>query len=518
MNNPNQSVAKWVSGAAIWSYAGVFFDRAMRFVVFIMVARLVSPTQFGLVILSLLIVELLQAFLDAGLSTALVQRSAVSKEQFDTAFIITMAVSALISAVLLFGAQSLTTLGHDHTAAEYLRALAIAPLISGAGAVQVAIIQRNIGFKSLAWRTAASSLASSIAAIVLALAGFGAWALIGRTLLAAISGTAIAWLSTTYRPSLHFNLRSVRTVVPAALRLWGANVANQINGKGFDFLAAAFLGAAALGALRIAGQTIMLLIDLAVSPMIGVGYAILSRCQHDQKLFEETLDVIARLAALLIFPAFAGLLVTGDLVLPLMFGSRWEPAAAIVPLMCVVAPAIYWYLIVSIALFARGRNDRMLQWALIEAVLTFSFGIVGARYALVGLATAGVLRLYVMAPLGWLWLHRDISVNPRLLVIAAVPSAISSAAMAAVVAAARSWLTSALSPVMLIVSLVVVGVVTYTILLPFFARRLLSQLLQQDIQEEGPTSTRLTARIITWISRSRSPQLRSRANNRNSDG
>jgi O-antigen/teichoic acid export membrane protein len=262
----------------------------------------------------------------------------------------------------------------------------------------------------------------------------------------------------------------------------------------------------------------MLLIDLAVSPMIGVGYAILSRCQHDQKLFEETLDVIARLAALLIFPAFAGLLVTGDLVLPLMFGSRWEPAAAIVPLMCVVAPAIYWYLIVSIALFARGRNDRMLRWALIEAVLTFSFGIVGARYALVGLATAGVLRLYVMAPLGWLWLHRDISVNPRLLVIAAVPSAISSAAMAAVVAAARSWLTSALSPVMLIVSLVVVGVVTYTILLPFFARRLLSQLLQQDIQEEGPTSTRLTARIITWISRSRSPQLRSRAKNRNSDG
>ena len=104
----------------------------------------------------------------------------------------------------------------------------------------------------------------------------------------------------------------------------------------------------------------MLLIDLTIGPMSAVGYSALSRTQHDRKMFEKTLEVISDCSALLIFPAFAGLLVTGDLLLPLMFGERWEPAARLVPYMSAVGPAIFWYLIVSIALFASGRMDRML--------------------------------------------------------------------------------------------------------------------------------------------------------------
>ena len=85
--------------------------------------------------------------------------------------------------------------------------------------------------------------------------------------------------------------------------------------------------------------------------------------------------MIAKLAGLLIFPAFAGLFVTADLLLPLMFGDKWEAAAAITPFMCAVAPGVYWYLLVSVALFASGRTDRMLQWAMIEAGITAVIGL-----------------------------------------------------------------------------------------------------------------------------------------------
>ena len=124
----------------------------------------------------------------------------------------------------------------------------------------------------------------------------------------------------------------------------------------------------------------MLLIDLTIGPMSAVGYSALSRTQHDRKMFEKTLEVISDCSALLIFPAFAGLLVTGDLLLPLMFGERWEPAARLVPYMSAVGPAIFWYLIVSIALFASGRMDRMLYWALLECGLTLLFGAVGGLF------------------------------------------------------------------------------------------------------------------------------------------
>jgi O-antigen/teichoic acid export membrane protein len=501
MSDDDRGVTKQVSGAALWSYAGAFADRAMRFGVFVVVARLVSPSEFGLAVLSLLIVDALQAVLDTGISTALIQQKELSQPQLDTAFLITMAAAALMSAALFFGASTLSSLVHNGRIIPLLRVLAVGPLINGAGAVQVALVEREIGFKKLAFRTASSSLFGGTAAILLALGGFGVWALILRNLFGSMCGTVIAWMATSYRPGLHFDLHAVRTVAPAGLRLWGAGVANQINGKGFDFLAGIFLGVAALGALRIAGQTVMLLIELTIGPMMGVGYAVLSRNRHNPKLFEETLVAVASLAALLIFPAFAGLYTTADVLLPLMFGSRWAPAAAITPYMCAVAPALYWYVLVSVALFASGRADRMLHWALIEAGITAVVGYLGAHFGLVGLATAGVLRLYLMTPLGWHWLHRDVGVNPRLLLSPALPSVAASMVMAVVVAMAKLQLTPLLKPGMLVCSLVAIGIVTFVLLLPLTARNLILQLMTEIRRPNAAFNGRLAERLIGCLVR-----------------
>lgn len=465
-----------ITGAAVWSYAAIFADRAIRFAAFVVVARLLPSGQFGVVLLSLLIVETLQAFLDCGVSTVLIQQQNLTKQQIDTAFFITMTMSGLSSLVLMLAAPLLSKWAGNDTSVLFLRTLAIVPLISGAGAIQVALIQREIGFKALAGRTVFSSIAASVVAILLAWRGFGAWALVGRTFLSVISGTAIAWLATNYRPSLHFDLNSARVIVPAGLRLWAAGIANQINSRGLDFFAGAFLGVVALGALRIAGQTVMLLMEITIGPMSAVGYAVLSRARHDLKLFEETLITFANIVALLIFPAFAGLLVTADLILPLMFGDRWQPAAAIVPFMCAVAPAIYWHLLVSTALFASGRNDRILQWAVVEAGLTGIVGLVGARYGLVGVAAAGVLRLYLMIPIGWRWLNRDVGVNPRSLVIASLPSIGASVVMAIMVELAKLNIPTSFTPLTATLTLVFIGIVVFSILLPFSARSLIQHL------------------------------------------
>jgi O-antigen/teichoic acid export membrane protein len=480
MDEKRRHIVRWVSTAAVWSYAGVFVDRIIRFLVFLVVARFISPPQFGMVLLSLLVVELFQTFLDAGLSTALIQQGTLAKSTLDTAFVIALAVSLVTTCVLLWSAQHLANFANDTAASSFLRVLALVPLINGAGAVHVAIIHREVRFKALAGRTAISSIVASSAAVIMAFAGFGAWALVGRTLLSAFFGTIVAWCSTSYRPAMQFDLGSIRPVLPAAVRLWSTSVANQINSRGFDLLAALFLGIDALGALRIAGQVVMLLVDITIGPMTAVGYSVLSRTQDDRKIFEETLDVIASCAALLIFPAFTGLLITGDILLPLMFGSRWEPAAQIIPYMSAVGPALYWYLIVSVALFASGRMDRMLHWALLEAGLTLIFGVIaGAFFGLAGLAAAGVLRLYVMTPLGWRWLKKDVGINPGKLVRNAVPAAMASLIMAAIVELTRISLAHTLTSPTLIVSLIAVGVVTYALLLPWSARHLFAELFEQ---------------------------------------
>ena len=151
--------------------------------------------------------------------------------------------------------------------------------------------------------------------------------------------------------------------------------------------------------------------------------------------------------------------------------------------MSAVGPAIFWYLIVSIALFASGRMDRLLYWALLEGGLTLLFGAVGGLYlGLTGLAVAGVLRLYVMTPLGWRWLKMDVGVNPAELVASAVPALLASIAMAVVVELTRILLAPLFSAPSLIACLIIVGVAVYALLLPWSAGRLFFELFQRRLE------------------------------------
>jgi O-antigen/teichoic acid export membrane protein len=479
-----QTIARQVSGAAMWTYAGVFSDRAMRFVVLLIVARLVPPAAFGTVLLSLLAVEALQALLNTGLPTALLQQSEAPRPLLDTAFLINMALCALTSAALFLGALPLATLLKAPAAAALLRVLAITPLLSGLGAVHVALIQRDLGFKALAGRQAASSLVASLIAVLLAIGGLGVWALVARALIQAVSGTVLAWSAAAYRPSLRFDASSVRGVAGSGARLWAAGLASLVNARGFDLLAGVVLGAAALGALRIAGQTVLLLIELSAGPLTALGFALLSRARQDQARFKETLVTLAHVAALLIFPAFAGLYVIADPLLPLMFGARWAPAAGITPYMCAIAPALYFQLLTSAALFASNRSDRILHWALIEAAVTAAFGLIAARFGLTGLAIAGTLRLYLMMPLGWRWLRRDVGIHIGALISPAAPCLAASVLMAVTVAVAKARLAHVLPPTLLTAALIAIGVIVYGLLLPFTARRLWRRIVAEAAPED----------------------------------
>jgi PST family polysaccharide transporter len=461
-----------ISRAAFWSYAGTFLDRAVRFATFVTIARAVGPAQFGIVTISLLTVEALQALLDSGLATALLQRKAVAEAELDTAFFVMLASAFLAAGLLLAGGPMLAAALHVPEAGRMLQALAAVPVINALGAVHGVLITRDLGFRALAGRTAAASLLASAVAILLALAGFGAWALVARTILLCAVGTVAVWVIRPWRPSFRFDLAFLKTVAPMSLRLWGSALTGQVNGRGLDLYAATVLGAAPLGALRIAGQIVLLLVELTVGPLTAAGFVLMSRDQHDEAKRQTTFATLAALAAAAIFPCFFGLLVCAGPLLSLLFGDKWRATAMLIPFMCAAAPAIYVQLLATTALFAAGRADRMLHWSLLEAGLTILFGAAGAHFGLLGLAAAGVARLYCMMPLAARWLKRDAGLDMRALLGPALPSLTASTVMALLVWLIRLRIGTALPPLSLVVVLIASGFVAYVAMLPFSARPL----------------------------------------------
>jgi O-antigen/teichoic acid export membrane protein len=478
-------VTRRVTGAALWTYGGVFGDRLIRFVVFLIVARLVQPGQFGIVLLSLLAVEGVQALLNIGVPTTLLQQAEVSTPLLNTAFTINLVMSLLASAGLLLASGALARLAGAPAAAAMLRVLALTPVIGALGAVHVALLQRTLGFKALALRQTGASLVASGIAILMAFAGFGLWALVARAVALALTGSVAVWFASPYRPRLQFDPASARTSLASAWRLWAAGLATMANTRGSDVFAGLVLGATALGALRIAGQTVTLLVEMTIGPMTAVGFALLARARGQPEVFEQTLTNLARLSALLIFPAFAGLYVVGDELLPLMFGERWRPASALMPYMCAIGPALYFQLLISSALFAAQRSDRLLQWAVIEAAVTAATGMAGARFGLVGLAVAGTVRLYLMMPLGWLWLWRDVGVSAARLVAPAAPAVAAAGVMAAAVGLAKLGLAPLLAPAPLTTVLIAIGVLAYGAMMAIPARDLWRALAAQPSRDQA---------------------------------
>jgi O-antigen/teichoic acid export membrane protein len=464
-------LSRQVTGAAFWSYLGVFADRLITFVLFLVIARLVPHSDFGLVLMSMLVVELLQAILDTGLATALIRQTEVSAGARDSAFTINLGASLVIAAALYVAAPALAALSHDARATPMLRLLAFAPLLAGLGSVHVALLQRGLGFKQLAARRSGASLVASAAAIALALAGAGVWALVVRTLLLAAGGTVAAWIAHPFRPKLRLDWREVREIAPTGLQLWASNVTHQVNARGFDMFAGVILGPAALAALRVAGQLVLLLIDLTAAPLTAVGFSVMSRAKDDPAGRREAFAAFSETSALLLFPAFVGLFVVGDPLLPLMFGARWTMASALLPFMCAIAPPLYIQLCVTAALFAAGRSDKILRWSIIEAVLTLVLGLAFARWGLIGLAVAGTLRLYLMAPLACRWLARDAGLDARLLWTAAAPSAAAAAVMGGLTWVLKLALSQWLEPTQLLIVLIGAGMAAYAAMAPFASPR-----------------------------------------------
>jgi O-antigen/teichoic acid export membrane protein len=174
-----------------------------------------------------------------------------------------------------------------------------------------------------------------------------------------------------------------------------------------------------------------------------------------------------------------------------VFGARWGGATAIVPFLCAIGAPLYFQLMVTSALMAAGRSDRVLRWSLIEAGLTIALAPFGARYGLVGLAAVGSLRLYLMAPLGLRWLRHDTGLEPRLLLWPAARALAASTAMALAVWMAKPFLAAHLTGAAELAVLILVGALVYAALLPLTARALLDELTSRwkDFQlRRGPIS------------------------------
>ena len=365
--------------------------------------RLLGPKDFGLVGMVMAVIGVLTLFRDFGLSTATVQRTNVTDEQISTLFWINLLVGGVLCVLSVAAAPLLAAFYHEPRLSLVTIVLASTFIFNAAGVQHGAILQRQMRFTSLAVVDIVSLVISSGVGIVMALEGFGYWALVGMTVAAPIVSSICVWITTAWVPSKPGSSAGIGSMVRlgGTITLNGLVVYVAYNLE--KVLLGRYWGAAAVGLYGRAYQLINIPTDNLNSAAGGVAFAALSRLQGDPvRLKNYFLKAYSLVLALTVPITIICALFANDLIL-VVLGRKWAEA---VPIFRLLAPTMLVFAMINPLWwfhYAVALAGRSLRVAVVISVLVVLGYLAGLKHGPQGVAFAysAVLVLWAVPHLAW---------------------------------------------------------------------------------------------------------------------
>jgi len=392
--------------------------QAVKFVVQIgslmILARLVAPSQFGLVAMVTAIVGFFTLFKDMGLSMATVQRRTITQEQVSNLFWVNVGFSVLLTGVVAAGAPLVAAFYHQRALTGITLVSSFGFLLSGVGVQHQALLQRQMKYLALVFIDLSSLLLGTTTGVVLAWRGAGYWSLVVMSLVTAASASCLYWLVCGWRPGLPSRGTRVRSLLAFGSYLSGFNAVNYFARNLDNILIGWRWGAQPLGLYSRAYQMLTLPLQQVVAPVAAVAVPMLSRVAHDEARYRRAYIRAAEKLAALAMPLMAFMICTSDWLVRVVLGPQWSGAARIFLFLGVaglvqpVASSIGWLFI------SQDRTRDMFVWSLIGTAIIVPAFFVGLPYGALGVAVAyAVTSIAVTTPLLFWYVGRSGPVRAR---------------------------------------------------------------------------------------------------------
>lgn len=364
----------------------------------VVLARLLTPADFGLVAMVTAVTTLGQAFADLGLSEATIQHSEISHEQVSNLFWINVAIGLGLTTITAALAPLLVWFYREPRLWNITFLMSLTFLIGGLRVQHTALLKRQMRFFALGLRDVIAYALAVPLAIILALRGAGYWAIIALPLTLNFSQMVLSWLMVRWLPSLPHPRAKVRSLV-----VFGGNVAasyfvTNITRSADSVLIGWYWGAGPLGLYSRAYNLLMLPVRQLNGPIGSVAVPAFSRLQNDSERFARYYLRMENLIMWISAPLFGFLFVAAQPVIVLVLGNKWVDAAPVFKIL-VISALGQLLLDSTIWLFvSRGQSIRMLKLLLVVSPIMIGSFALGLRFGIKGVALAGSLVLVSIFP------------------------------------------------------------------------------------------------------------------------
>jgi len=449
-----------VSGVK-WSAVSQVSRQGTQLLTTIILAHLLTPSDFGLVGMAMVVIGFIGIFKDLGTSAAIIQRKVLSERLLSSIFWVNVGFGTLAMAVLFLGAPLGGAIYHEPRVIAILRILSLSFFISGLSILQQALLERSLAFDTLAKVEIISVLCGAVVGIGLAVVGAGVWSLVFQSLTTVSVTTVLLWLFSSWRPKRIFYWQEVKSVSSYSLNLVGFSIFNYFARNADYLLIGRYLGALELGYYTLAYRTLLFPLR-NISAVIGrVMFPVYSAIQDDNRRFSYTYLKVASSIALITFPMMMGVLALAKPFVILVFGTKWLP---VIPLLMILAPVGMIQSVgttVGAIYQAKGRTDWMFRWGVGAStfiVVAFMLGVLwGVTGVAIAYATASFILFYPNFVIPFRLIDLEVA---KLLKVLSKPF-INSFFMFAVIVLFRMVLSSRLSDIVGLLLSAFLGIATY---------------------------------------------------------
>lgn len=377
--------------ATLWSGADILLRQGLQFGVSVALARLLTPSEFGTVVLLGLFTAVAGVLVDGGLSAALIQRQDTDHTDESTAFWCNLGIGTLAAGVLLLIAPFVAGFYKLPVLEPLMRLMAANVFIGALGAIHVTLLRKRLQFRRQMLMGAAAALVSGSLAITMALRGFGPWALAAQIVSMTTVTTALLWITGGWKPALAFNGASARKLFAFGGYYMAANLLDVAYMRLYTLVIGKLSGPRDLGYYSNADTTVQLPGGFLSGVFGRVVFPMFSAATGDPATLRRGKQFGVRAMMLINVPMMFGLSALAAPFVRTVFGERWLPAAPILQVLCLAALMTPLHMINIHALLAHGQSRLLFRIEIAKKVIGVALMLAGSYFGLLGIAWSQVV-------------------------------------------------------------------------------------------------------------------------------
>ncbi|HSG78374.1 MAG TPA: lipopolysaccharide biosynthesis protein [Acidimicrobiia bacterium] len=393
---PDGEVARRAVRAVMWNYVSWFLTKALVLVSTAILARLLSPEEFGVVGFATVAITLLSVLQDLGLGGALIQRRGDIEGSADTVFTINLLLGSVLALATALCAPLVAAWFDEPSVTPLLRVLGLGFVVNALASTHITLLQRRLEFSKKVVPDVGRAVVRGGTAIALALAGAGPMSLVAGQLAGSTAAAVLAWRVEPWRPRLVVERRLVRPLASFGLPLLGVDVVHALAGNLDYLIVGTVMGSTALGLYTLAYRLPELLLLGAVNVLNKAVFPAFAAVQDRRDALRRGFLSSIGYVQMLVVPLGLGMIIAAEPLVLITLGGDWTD---VIPVVRVVAA----FAMVSTVMVsdgdvykAIGRPGLLLRFALVKIVLLVPALLVGAQHGLVWVGAAHLATALVI--------------------------------------------------------------------------------------------------------------------------